>query len=69
MGDPTEHIYHFQQLMALVDDKEGLLCGVFLASLQGPALTWCHQLPPHSVSNFTQLCELFMQQYACNTRP
>lgn len=42
MGDPTEHIYHFQQLMALVDDKEGLLCRVFLASLQGPTLTWYH---------------------------
>ena len=24
--DPTEHIYHFRQLMALVDDREGLLC-------------------------------------------
>lgn len=43
--------------------------GVYLASLQGPALTWYHQLPPHSISNFTQLCELFMQQYTCNTRP
>lgn len=55
--------------MDLVDDKEGLLCRVFPASLQGPALTWYHQLPPHSIFNFTQLCELFMQQYACNTWP
>lgn len=32
-GDPTEHIYHFQQLMALVDNCEGLLFRVFPASL------------------------------------
>ena len=33
--DPTEHIYHFHQPMALVDDHKGLLCQVFSASLQG----------------------------------
>ena len=31
--DPTEHIYHFRQLMALINDCEGLLCQVFPTSL------------------------------------
>ena len=66
--DPTEHIYHFRQLMALVDDREGLLCRVFLASLQGSSLTWFYQLPTCSIHSFAQLCDQFMTHYACNIR-
>ena len=64
-----EHTYHFRQLMALVDDCEGLLYQVFSASLRESSLTWFHQLPPHSIHSFAQLCDQFVIQHACNARP
>ncbi|CAN6563799.1 unnamed protein product [Malus baccata var. baccata] len=67
--DPVEHIYHFQQQMALEGDDEALMCKLFPSSLSGSSLTWFRQLKPRSIGSFTELCEAFISQYVCNRRP
>ncbi|CAN6693701.1 unnamed protein product [Malus baccata var. baccata] len=67
--DPVEHIYHFQQQMALEGDDEALMCKLFPSSLSGSSLTWFRQLKPRSIESFTELCEVFISQYVCNRRP
>nr|CAN80370.1 hypothetical protein VITISV_014722 [Vitis vinifera] len=69
MEDPVEHLYCYWQLMALKGNREGLLRRVFPASLQGFALIWFQQLPTQSIHSFTQLHDLFLKQYVCNSRP
>ncbi|CAN6702363.1 unnamed protein product [Malus baccata var. baccata] len=67
--DPVEHIYHFQQQMALEGDDEALMCKLFPSSLSGSSLTLFRQLKPRSIESFTELCEVFISQYVCNRRP
>ena len=40
--------------------NNALLCKVFLASLQGQALSWFHHIPMNFVDNFRDLSEAFM---------
>ncbi|XP_034689225.1 uncharacterized protein LOC117917110 [Vitis riparia] len=67
-SDPFDHIMHYRQLMTLDIGNDPLLCKVFLASLQGQALSWFHRLPPNSVDNFRDLSEAFVGQYLCSAR-
>ncbi|KAM2080622.1 hypothetical protein ACFX1T_034373 [Malus domestica] len=67
--DPVEHIYHFQQQMALEGDNEAFMCKLFPSSLSGSSLTWFRQLKSRSIGSFTDLCEAFISQYVCNRRP
>ena len=39
-SDPVDHIFNFQQKMALETRNEAILCKVFSATLVGPALAW-----------------------------
>ena len=43
--DPHDHMLHYNQVMTLNAGNDPLLCKVFQASLQGPALAWFHKLP------------------------
>ena len=67
-SDPFDHIMHYRQLMTHDIENNTLLCKVFLASLQGQALSWFHHLPMNSVNNFQDLSEAFVGQYICLTR-
>ena len=51
---------HYRQLMTLNIGNDMLLCKVFLASLQGQALSWFHQLPTNLVDNFRDMSEAFV---------
>lgn len=51
-SDPFDHIMYYRQLMTLDIGNDALLCKVYLASLQGQALSWFHHLPMNSVDNF-----------------
>ena len=53
--------------MTLDIGNDALLCKVFLANLQGQALSWFHHLPMNSVNNFWDLPEAFVGQYLCST--
>ena len=39
-SDPVDHIFNFQQKMALETRNEAILCKVFSTTLVGPALAW-----------------------------
>ena len=54
-SDPYDHMLHYNQAMTLNAGNDNLLCKVFLASLQGLALTWFHRLPHNSVNSFSEL--------------
>ena len=49
-SDPYDHMLHFNQEMTLNVRNDHLLCKVFPASLQGPALGWFHRLPRNLVN-------------------
>ena len=40
-ADPYDHMLHYNQAMKLNVGNGWLLCKVFQARLQGPALAWC----------------------------
>ena len=65
-SDPFDHIMHYRQLMTLDIGNDVLLCKVFLANLQGQAISWFHCLPINSVHNFRDWSEAFMGQYLCS---
>ena len=54
-NDPYDHMLHFNQAMTLNVENDYLLCKVFPASLQGPALAWFHMLPRNSVNSFSEV--------------
>ncbi|PON57911.1 hypothetical protein PanWU01x14_170010 [Parasponia andersonii] len=67
--DPLDHIYHFQQKMALETRDEAVTCKVFSTTLVGPALLWFRQLPEKSINGFEDFCRLFLRQYAADESP
>ena len=65
-SDPVDHIFNFQQKMALETRNEVILCKVFSTTLIGPTLAWLRQLTEKSVNNFEDLCTQFIKQYNSN---
>ena len=43
-SDPVDHIFNFQQKVALETRNEAILCKVFSTTLTGPAWAWFSQL-------------------------
>ena len=58
--EPYDHMLHYNQAMTLNASNDCLLCKVFLASLQGPALAWFHKLPRNSINLFNELWVAFI---------
>ena len=67
-NDPYDHMLHYNQAMTLNAGNDCLLCKVFPASLQGPALAWFHKLPCNSISSFNELWTTFISQYLWSVR-
>ncbi|XP_062075246.1 uncharacterized protein LOC133779284 [Humulus lupulus] len=65
-GDPLNHLFQFQQKMALEANNEAIQCKVFSTTFSGPALLWFRQLKPGSVNCFGDLRRAFLQQYSAN---
>ncbi|XP_062112471.1 uncharacterized protein LOC133823627 [Humulus lupulus] len=65
-GDPLNHLFQFQQKMALEANNKAIQCKVFSTTFSGPALLWFRQLKPGSLNNFTNLRRTFLQQYSAN---
>ncbi|XP_062080621.1 uncharacterized protein LOC133785393 [Humulus lupulus] len=65
-GDPLNHLFQFQQKMALEANNEAIQCKVFSTTFSGPALLWFRQLKPGSVNGFGDLRRAFLQQYNAN---
>ena len=54
-SDPYDHMLHYNQAMTLNVGNDHLLCKVFLASLQGPALALFHKLLCNLINSFNEL--------------
>ncbi|XP_062088577.1 uncharacterized protein LOC133795146 [Humulus lupulus] len=65
-GDPLNHLFQFQQKMALEANNEAIQCKVFSMTFSGPALLWFRQLKPGSLNSFSDLRRTFLQQYSAN---
>ncbi|XP_062098761.1 uncharacterized protein LOC133804631 [Humulus lupulus] len=65
-GDPLNHLFQFQQKMALEANNEAIRCKVFSTTFSGPALLWFRQLKPGSLNSFSDLRRTFLQQYSAN---
>ena len=65
-SDPVDHIFNFQQKMALETRNEAILYKVFSTTLVGPTLAWFRQLSEKSVDSFEDLCTQFIKQYNSN---
>ena len=66
--NPYDHMLHYNQAMILNTGNDRLLCKVFPASLQGPALAWFHKLLPKSINSFNDLWAASVSQYLCSVR-
>ncbi|XP_062074900.1 uncharacterized protein LOC133778903 [Humulus lupulus] len=65
-GDPLNHLYQFQQKLALEANNVAIQCKVFSTTFSGPALLWFRQLKPGSLNSFSDLRRTFLQQYNAN---
>ncbi|XP_062080813.1 uncharacterized protein LOC133785610 [Humulus lupulus] len=65
-GDSLNHLFQFQQKMALEANNEAIKCKVFSTTFSGPALLWFRQLKPESLNSFNDLRRTFLQQYSAN---
>ena len=65
-SDLVDHIFNFQQKMALETRNEAILCKVFSTTLIGLTLAWFRQLSKKSVDSFEDLCTQFIKQYNSN---
>jgi len=63
MEDPEAHLTAFHTQMMLVR------CKLFMSTLPGMAMDWFISLPEGHITSFTQLSQLFREQYLANRAP
>ena len=63
-----EHIFQFQQKMALESSNEAILCKVFSTTLTSPTLIWFCQLLEKSINIFENFYTLFIKKYGSHKR-
>lgn len=59
--DSLDHIYQFQQKIALKTMNEAVICKVFSTTLAGSALSWFRKLPERSINGFKDFCKMFLK--------
>ncbi|XP_059639062.1 uncharacterized protein LOC132281369 [Cornus florida] len=67
-GDPSRHLDHYAQKMALDDRNDPWMCRVFPTSLTGAALEWLRNRPHKSIPDYVTLCTIFLAQYYVNKK-
>ncbi|XP_059670856.1 uncharacterized protein LOC132316393 [Cornus florida] len=68
MGDPSRHLDHYAQKMALDDRNDPWICRVFPTNLTGVALKWFRNRPHKSILDYVTLCTMFQAQYSGNKK-
>lgn len=51
------------------DIREAGFCKLFGNSLLGPTLEWYVNLPVSMIGSFSQLTDLFIENFACSRKP
>ena len=67
--DPEAHLTAFHTQMMLVGDSDAIWCKLFMSTLTGMAMDWFVSLPEGHITSFTQLSQLFREQYLANRAP
>ncbi|XP_059636234.1 uncharacterized protein LOC132278465 [Cornus florida] len=67
-GDPSRHLDHYAQKMALDNCNDPWMCRVFPTSLTGATLEWFRNRPHKSISDYVTLCTMFLAQYCGNKK-
>lgn len=62
-GDPTDHVKLFEGHMYLGEYSDATWCRHFPTTLTGLAQAWFQSLPSQTVTNFTQLSDLFIGHF------
>ncbi|KAE9617713.1 putative retrotransposon gag domain-containing protein [Lupinus albus] len=65
-GNPWFHLVSYATKMAMWSREDGFLICFFHESLTGPALEWYLELDLSRISRWTELADLFMDQYKFN---
>jgi len=55
--------------MMLVGGSDAVRCKLFMSTLTGMAMDWFISLPDGHITSFTQLSQLFREQYIANRAP
>ncbi|GMG98302.1 hypothetical protein Nepgr_000142 [Nepenthes gracilis] len=67
-SDPVDHLDHFRTHLSIQGLEDSAMCRYFPLTLKGDARIWFHHLPSGTVSNFRELTDLFLAQYASSRR-
>jgi len=67
--DPEAHLTAFQTQMMLVGGSDAARCKLFMSTWTGMAMDWFVSLPKGHITFFTQLSQLFREQYLANKAP
>ncbi|XP_059664189.1 uncharacterized protein LOC132309958 [Cornus florida] len=67
-GDPSRHLDHYTQKMALDDRNDPWICRVFPTSLTGAALEWFRNRLHKSIPDYVTLYTMFLAQYYGNKK-
>ncbi|XP_059658494.1 uncharacterized protein LOC132304792 [Cornus florida] len=67
-GDPSHHLDHYSQKIALDNHNDTFMCKVFSTSLTGAALEWFKNRPHKSIPNYETLYAMFLAQYCRNKK-
>jgi len=67
--DPEAHLTAFHTQMMLVGGSDAVRCKLFMSTLTGMVMDWFVSLPEGHITSFTQLSQLFREQYLANRAP
>jgi len=67
--DPEAHLIPFHMQMMPVDGSDAVRGKLFMSTLTGMAMDWFVSLPEGHITSFTQLSQLFREQYLANKAP
>jgi len=69
MEDPEVHLTAFHTQMMLVGGSDAIRCKLFMSTLTGMAMDSFISLRGGHITSFTQLSQLFIEQYLANRAP
>jgi len=69
MEDSEAHLTAFHTQMMLVGGSDAVRCKLFMSTLTGMAMDWFISLLDGLITSFTQLSQLFREQYLANRAP
>ncbi|GKV21495.1 hypothetical protein SLEP1_g31472 [Rubroshorea leprosula] len=62
--DPDDHLHAFYSCMQAQNVSDALMCKIFPSTLRGNARTWYYNLPPRSISSYTEMASAFATKFS-----